>query len=63
MNSFDLEKRIRKMIVNIIYKYNEDLIKRISKKYNLDEEKMLEKYLTPYHYMPIIEREMNKINI
>lgn len=46
----------RNLMVEIIKKQNEELIKYLCKRLNLDEEKFLEKYLTPYYYMPIIEK-------
>jgi hypothetical protein len=39
------------------------LIGTISKQFDLDEEIMMNKYLIPYYYMPIIEREIKKMNI
>lgn len=51
------------MIVEIIKKQNKELIYNISKQFNLNEEEMMEKYLIPYYYMPIIEREIKKMNI
>lgn len=60
---YDLEKSIRHMIVNIIKEQNKELISTVSKRFNLDEEQMMQKYLIPYYYMPIIEREIKKMNI
>lgn len=60
---YDLEKSIRHMIVNIIREQNKDVISTICTKFNLNEEQMMQKYLIPYYYMPIIEREIKKMNI
>tara|TARA_Y100000389_G_scaffold125534_2_gene122893 strand:+ start:764 stop:952 length:189 start_codon:yes stop_codon:yes gene_type:complete len=60
---YDLEKSIRHMIVNIIREQNKEVISTICTKFNLNEEQMMQKYLIPYYYMPIIEREIKKMNI
>lgn len=60
---YDIDKEIRFMIINIIKEYNRALLIVISKKFNLDQDKMIEKYLTPYHYMPIIERDLKIVTI
>ena len=60
---YHIEKEIRQMIVNIIKKYNEELLRHISKKFKLDEQVILDKYLVPYYYMPIIEREIKRLCI
>lgn len=60
---YDLEREIRILVVNIIKEYNEQLLIEISKTFKLDTEKMINKYLVPYYYMPIIERDLKKLNI
>lgn len=60
---YDLEREIRALIVNIIKDYNERLLIEISKTFKLDTEKMINKYLVPYYYMPVIERDLKKLNI
>ena len=60
---YDIDKEIRLMIINIIKEYNRSLLIEISNKFNLDPEKMIEKYLTPYYYMPIIERDLKTLTI
>lgn len=59
----DLDKEIRHMIINIIKEYNRSLLKFISEKFNLDQNIIIEKYLTPYYYMPIIERDLKTLTI
>jgi hypothetical protein len=51
------------MIVNVIKEYNEHLLIYISEKFKLDKETILNKYLVPYFYMPVIEREITRLNI
>jgi hypothetical protein len=63
MKQFILLKYVRELIIHIIQKQNVMLIKFICIKYDLDETKMLEKYVTPYYYMPIIEKEINSFDI
>jgi len=60
---YDLEKNIRCMIVEIIKRQNKELLLNICKKFNLNEEEIMQKYLIPYYYMPIIEREIKKMTI
>ena len=60
---FDIEKEIRKMLVDIIEQYTRSMLLYIAKDYNLNEEKILETYLTPYYYMPVIERDLKILNI
>lgn len=51
------------MLVDIIEQYTRSMLLYIAKDYNLNEEKILETYLTPYYYMPVIERDLNILNI
>lgn len=60
---YDIEKEVRHLFVNIIKDYNEKLLIVIAKKFDLNEENLLDKYLTPYYYMPVVERSINSINI
>lgn len=60
---YSVEKEIRQMIVNVIKEYNEHLLIYISEKFKLDKETILNKYLVPYFYMPVIEREITRLNI
>jgi len=60
---YDLDKEIKFMIMNIIKDYNRELLIVISKKFNLDQDKMIDKYLTPYYYMPIFERDLKTLTI
>lgn len=60
---YDLEKNIRCMIVEIIKRQNRELLLNVCEKFNLNEEEIMQKYLIPYYYMPIIEREIKKLTI
>lgn len=60
---YDLEKNIRCMIVEIIKRQNKELLLNICRKFNLNEEEIMQKYLIPYYYMPIIEREIKNLTI
>ena len=60
---YDIERETRHLFVNIIKEYYKKLLIEISKKFDLNEEKILDKYLTPYYYMPVIERSLNTIQI
>lgn len=60
---YEIDKAIRFMIINILKEYNRALLIVISKKFNLNQDKILEKYLTPYYYMPIIERDLKTLRI
>lgn len=60
---YDIDKEIRSMIIDIIKEYTRALLMVISKKFNLDQDAMIEKYLTPYYYMPIIERDLKTLTI
>ena len=61
MYHFNLEKEIKNMIVNIIYKQNDKLLSEISRYYNIDYNYLKEKYLIPHYYMPIIEKETQNV--
>jgi hypothetical protein len=52
---------VRNMLVNITKKQNELLIRFLSTKLNMDEDYMIEKYLIPLYYMPIIEKRSIKL--
>jgi hypothetical protein len=60
---YDIEKEIRSLLVNVIRSYNEQLLREISRMFDLDTDKIIDKYLVPYYYMPIIERNLKKLNI
>lgn len=55
-NVVSCDRDVRNLIVNIIRKQNEMFLKFIATKLNLDEQDILEKYLIPFYYMPIIEK-------
>jgi hypothetical protein len=59
----DLEKEIRTMIFNVVKEYNREFLLYIINELKLDEEVIMKKYFTPYYYMPIIERELKRIDI
>nr|QOI90391.1 hypothetical protein HWQ62_00254 [Pyramimonas orientalis virus] len=60
---FDIEKELREMIVNIVRDYNEQLLLFICEKIKKDEDIFIKKYLHPYYYMPVIERDLKVLNI
>jgi hypothetical protein len=60
---YNVEKEIRQMIANITKDYNEQLLRFICEKFNLDTDTILPKYAIPYYYMPVIEREIKKLTI
>ena len=43
------------VIKNVIIEQNKELLKVIAKQYQLDYEVLLEKYITPTYYLPIIQ--------
>lgn len=45
----------RQLLVWLVESYNRDLLLAIAAHYNMPAERMLERYHTPYYYMPIIE--------
>lgn len=45
------------ILMNIVKKQNETLIKKIAKKYGLNEEEMLRTYWTPTFYRPITSQK------
>ena len=46
----------RRLIVRLVESYNRDLILAIAEHYNIPAERLMERYHTPYYYMPIIEK-------
>ena len=42
------------ILTNIIIKQNKRLLIELARKYDLDEEYMLQKYLQPAYYLPVI---------
>jgi hypothetical protein len=42
------------ILTNIIIRQNRQLLIELAKKYELDEEYMLQKYLQPAYYLPVI---------
>jgi hypothetical protein len=55
-NVISCDRDVRNLIVNMIRKQNEMFLKFMADKLNLDEQDILEKYLIPFYYMPIIEK-------
>jgi len=45
---------IFRILTNIIIKQNRKLLEEVAKKYNLDEEYLVQKYLQPAYYLPVI---------
>lgn len=45
------------IVMAIVKKQNEVLLRAIAKKYNLDEEVLLQKYWTPSFYKPIVSQK------
>ena len=45
------------MLVRMVEAYSYDLIVSIAKHYSIDHTYMLERYHTPYYYMPIVEKK------
>ncbi len=44
------------VIKNIIIEQNKELLKLIAKKYNLDYDMLVEKYITPTYYLPVVQK-------
>lgn len=45
----------RQLLVRLVESYNRDLLLAIAVHYNISAERLLERYHTPYYYMPIVE--------
>lgn len=43
------------VIKNIIIEQNKELLKVIAKQYSLDYEVLVEKYITPTYYLPVVQ--------
>lgn len=41
---------------NVIMEQNKQLLKIIAEKYDLDYDELLQKYLTPDHYLPVVSK-------
>jgi hypothetical protein len=52
-------KMIFDLFKNIIIKQNEVLIKEIAKVSELDEKYLIEKYIKPAYYLPIISKQLS----
>jgi hypothetical protein len=49
------------VIKNVIIEQNKELLKLISEKHNLDYDMLVQKYITPEYYLPVV-RKTNKQN-
>jgi hypothetical protein len=56
INVVSCDRDVRNLLVNIIQNQNEMFLKFIAAKLNLDQQDLLDKYLIPFYYMPIIEK-------
>jgi hypothetical protein len=43
------------VIKNVIIEQNKELLKVIAKQYQLDYEVLVEKYITPAYYLPVVQ--------
>ena len=57
----DMEMMSFKIVRNILVEQNRRLIVQLSRDYGLDSEKMLESYLRPEFYLPILYKKVTKI--
>lgn len=48
------------VIKNIIIEQNKVLLKRLADELNLDYEELIEKYLKPDFYLPVVSKEVKK---
>lgn len=48
------------VIKNVIIEQNKELLQLIANKYNLDYDELVEKYITPAHYLPVIQNTETK---
>lgn len=55
-NKIVYDKLIFDVFKTIIIEQNKLLLKEISRKFDLDYEDLLKKYLKPEYYLPVIER-------
>jgi hypothetical protein len=55
-NVVSCDRDVRNLIVNVIKNQNEMFLKFIAAKLNLDQQDLIDKYLIPFYYMPIIEK-------
>ncbi len=46
---------IFRIFINIIVKQNKELLKNISKEFNIDLEYLEQKYIKPNYYLPLIK--------
>lgn len=53
-------KMIFDIFKNVIIEQNKTLLKQVSDKFGLDHDALLEKYLTPENYLPIIQNTKAK---
>jgi hypothetical protein len=50
------------VIKNVIIEQNKELLKIIAKQYQLDYDILVEKYITPAYYLPVVQVTDNKDN-
>jgi hypothetical protein len=43
------------VIKNVLIEQNKQLLKIVAEKHNLDYEELVEKYITPQYYLPVIQ--------
>jgi hypothetical protein len=48
------------VIKNVIIEQNKELLKLIAQKHNLDYDMLMNKYLTPEYYLPVVQTNNSK---
>lgn len=43
------------VVKNVIIEQNKELLKLVAERYNLDYDVLIDKYLTPTYYLPVVQ--------
>lgn len=54
------EKLIFDIFKTIIIEQNKILLKEVSRKFDLDYDELLKKYIKPEYFLPVVEKSNNK---
>ena len=49
------------MLVNMLESFTRDILRLVAKRYRMNEGALMEKYMKPYYYMPIVESTLEVV--
>ena len=52
---------VRMLLVNTSESFTRDILRLVAKRYRMSEDALMQKYMKPYYYMPIVESTLEVV--